>query len=579
MWRISRRLRGGGKIKTEIHPDEIFVDSHNAQDFNRDQFEGRIERPIGRRAFWFVSVLLVLVFVGLLARAGTLQIAHGAAYAKQAKDNQLSQKILFADRGILADRTGVPLAYNERISTLDNFAVRTYAALHGLAHVVGYAQPPAKDSSGVYFRTTFAGIDGAERAFDAQLGGQNGLQLSETDVHGTVVSESVIQPQTPGQKITLSIDATVTQGLWEAIAARADSSRFQGGAGVIIDVNTGELLALTSYPEYSQNALESGDRAAFNALNTDSRRPFLNRATNGLYAPGSIVKPVVAAAALTEGVVSPEKQILSTGSISVPNPYDAAHPSVFRDWRAHGWVDVRRAIAVSSDVYFYEVGGGFPGQVGLGITNLDSYFKLFGFGQDAGLAGFSEQEGNIPTPAWKALTFPADPTWRLGDTYHTAIGQYGMQVTPLQAARAAAAVANGGTLLTPTLLLGKSDFPNSGSRTSSIASSTPHGTQIAVSQSALQIVREGMRLGVTEGIAQAVRFDSVHIAAKTGTAQVGMHNEYVNSWMIGFWPYEHPRYAYAVVLERGPTGTTMGAPAVMGAFFLWMQQNAPQYLY
>ncbi len=569
MWRLKRVLRGAGKIQTEIHPDEIFVDSHNAQEFNRDQFEGRIERPISRKTFLFVGVLLAAVFVVFFARAGTLQIVRGAAYAKQAKDNQLTQKILFADRGELVDRTGVSLAYNVRSSVDADFAVREYAPMHGLAHIVGYAQPPAQDSSGVYFRTTFAGIDGAERAFDTALGGQNGLKLSETDVRGTLVSESVVQPQQPGQKIWLSIDATVTQGLWEAIAARADSSRFQGGAGVIIDVNTGELLALTSYPEYSQQALEAGDRAAFNALNKDSRRPFLNRATNGLYAPGSIVKPVVAAAALTEGVISPDKQILSTGSISVPNPYDPAHPSIFKDWRAHGWVDVRHAIAVSSDVYFYEVGGGFPGQAGLGIANLDKYFKLFGFGQDAGLVGFSAQEGNIPTPAWKAITFPQDPTWRLGDTYHTAIGQYGMQVTPLQAARAAAAIANGGRLLTPTLVASLSGIP---------AASTPQGVAVPISQNVLQIVREGMRIGVSEGIAQSVKFDFVHVAAKTGTAQIGMHNEYINSWMIGFFPYEHPRYAFAVVLERGPSGTLMGAPAVMGTFFSWMQQNAPQYL-
>ena len=570
MWRMSRRLRGKGKIKTEIHPDEIFADSQNIQEFNRDQFEGRIEQPISRRAFLFFGGILVFLFVGFFARAGDLQLVHGVAYAKQAKNNQLTQHIIFADRGILVDRTDVLLAYNSRTSLTNDFASRVYADFHGLSHVIGYAQSPAKDSSDVYFRTTFTGIDGVERAFDTELGGQNGTKLSETDARGKVVSESVVQRQEAGQKIMLSIDAAVTQGLYEAIAARADSSKFQGGAGVVIDIKTGELLVLTSYPEYSQNALYSGDRAEFAAFNNDPRQPFLDRATNGLYAPGSIVKPIVAVAALTENIIDPSKQILSTGSISVPNPYDPAHPSVFRDWRAHGWVDMRRALAVSSDVYFYEVGGGFPGQVGLGITKLEKYFKMFGLGQDTGLIGFSEQKGNIPTPAWKAVNFPDDPAWRLGNTYHTAIGQYGMQITPLQAARATAAIASGGVLLTPTLLV----YPDR----SGGASSTPKGTVLPISQSALQIAREGMRLSVTEGIAQSVKFGFVQVAAKTGTAQIGAHNEYMNSWMIGFWPYENPRYAYAVVLERGPAGTLMGAPAVMGSFFLWMHQNAPQYL-
>ena len=246
----------------------------------------------------------------------------------------------------------------------------------------------------------------------------------------------------------------------------------------------------------------------------------------------------------------------------MPNPYDPERPSIFKDWRAHGWVDVRHAIAVSSDVYFYEVGGGFQGQPGLGIDRLDKYFRLFGFAQDPGLVGFPAQDGNIPTVAWKAKYFPEDPTWRVGDTYHTAIGQYGMQITPLQAVRATAAVANGGTLLTPVL----------------VASTTAQTENLHIPESVMQIVREGMRLSVTEGIAAAVKFDFVQVAAKTGTAQVGVRNEYVNSWMIGFFPYDHPRYAYAMVLERGPQHTTMGSPAAMGQFLLWLRENAPQYL-
>ncbi len=554
-------LRRRKKVHTEIQPDEILIDSSNSIDFDRDQFEGRMERPFNRRSFLFSGAMLTILCFLLLLRAGDLQIVHGATYMKQALQNQLSQKIVFADRGVITDRTGMPLAYNERSSTNDDFATRVYADLRGLAHIVGYAKAPAKDTTGVYYRDAFVGVDGAEKAYDQTLAGTNGMQLTETDAHGKVISESVTQAQQVGGQVTLSIDAKLTQGLYDAIAARADGSGFQGGAGVIIDVKTGEILALTSYPEVPLNALEQGDSQALQAGTMDKRQPFLDRATSGLYAPGSIVKPIVAAAALTEGVISENKQILSTGSISIPNPYDPKHPSVFKDWRAQGWVDVRHAIAVSSDVYFYEVGGGFENQPGLGIDRLDKYFRMFGLGSDTGLAGYPEQTGNIPTAIWKAKNFPSDPTWRIGDTYHTAIGQYGMQVTPLQAARYAAAIANGGTLLTPTLL----------------ASSTPKGTTLAVSAQALQVVREGMRLGVTEGISGAVKFDFTHVAAKTGTAQVGQHNEYMNSWMIGFFPYEDPKYAYAVVLERGPAGTTSGSPAAVGQFLEWAHQNTPQY--
>jgi penicillin-binding protein 2 len=560
-WRRKKRLQ------TEIRPDEILIDSSNLPAFDRDRFEGRLEQPLSRKSFLMAAVCAAVLLVAYTARAGTLELVHGATYAARAEENQLAQKIIFADRGIITDRNGVPLAYNERQSVGNDFAQRMYADFRGLSHVVGYVQPPAKDSTGTYFRTTFTGLDGAEKAYNDELGGQNGVELTETDAQGHIVSQSVTQPAQQGQKITLSIDASVTQSLYDSIATVAQKADYQGGAGVIMDIKTGELLALTSYPDYPQQALSDGDSAAIAALDANQLQPFLDRATDGLYAPGSIVKPIVATAALTEGVIDENKQILSTGSISIPNIYNPSHPSVFLDWRANGWVDVRHALAFSSDVYFYEVGGGYnvpgqPVQAGLGIAKLDEYFKMFGFGQNPGLAGFTNATGNIPSPAWKAVTFPSDPTWYLGDTYHTAIGQYGVQVSPLQAVREAAAIANGGTLLTPKLL----------------ASSTPEGVTLPVSAHALEVVREGMRLGVTDGISQSVLFSGLEVAAKTGTAQLGVNNEYENSWMIGFFPYDHPRYAYAVVLERTPTGTLMGSPKVMNLFLTWMMANAPQYL-
>jgi len=555
-------IRKKSKLTTEINPDEILIDASNVAEFDRDQFEGRIERPLGRRSIYMAGGLMALLFVAYVARASDLQLVNGPAYALQAKENQLSQKVIFADRGILEDRNGTPLAYNERASVDDDFAQRAYDGAPGLAHVVGYVQPPAKDSTGTYYRDAFTGLDGAEKAFDSQLAGTNGLKLSETDAKGKVVSESVIQPPVAGQTLKLSIDANVTSGLYNILAERATAAHAVGAAGVIMNVKTGEILAMTSYPEYSSTAMETGDSAAIASYNSNPSQPFLDRATDGLYAPGSIIKPIMAAAGLQEGVITPSTLITSTGQISVPNPYDPAHPSIFKDWRVNGVMTVRDALAVSSDVFFYEVGGGYQNQPGLGISNIDKYFAMFGYGKDAGLPGFSEQAGTIPTPAWKAVNFPADPTWRLGDTYHTAIGQYGMQITPLQAVREASAIANGGTLLTPSL----------------VASTTPKGTKLPIDPQNLEVVREGMREGVQTGISTAVNFPFVAVAAKTGTAQIGLHNEYENAWMIGFWPYNDPQYAYAVVLDRLPSGTTVGGASVMYDFFTWMEANDPQYL-
>jgi penicillin-binding protein 2 len=554
-WRFRKR------IHTEIDPDEILLDSQNPADFDRDRFEGRMEQPLTRRSFFFVGCLLVVIALFLVGRAGQLQIAQGATYAEQANNNQLAQKVIIADRGVIADRNGVPLAYNVRANVSDEFAQRMYSAFRGISNVIGYVKPPAKDSSGTYYRDVFQGMDGIEEAYNTPLAGVNGEKLSETNARGQVVSESTETPPQSGQKITLSVDANVTQGMYDTIAKIAEQSGFHGAAGVVMNVQTGEILAMTTYPEYSSQSLTDGNTAAINALNANHDLPFLNRAIDGLYSPGSIVKPVMAIAGLTEGVINENTQITSTGSISVPNPYDKAHPSVFKDWRVNGVMTVRDALAVSSDVFFYEVGGGYQNQPGIGIDKIDKYLQMFGFGTTTGLVGFTQPTGVVSSIAWKEANFPGDP-WRLGDTYHTAIGQYGTQITPLQAVREAAAIANSGKLLTPTL----------------IASSTPQFTQLNLPAQNFEIAREGMHQGVVSGIAGAVKFGFVDVAAKTGTAQVGAHNEYQNSWMIGFWPYDHPKYAYAMVMEKGPAGTSIESPTAMGQFFMWLDANAPQYL-
>ncbi|MFH1308406.1 MAG: penicillin-binding transpeptidase domain-containing protein, partial [Patescibacteria group bacterium] len=340
---------------------------------------------------------------------------------------------------------------------------------------------------------------------------------------------------------------------------------FQGGAGVIMNINNGEILSLVSYPEYDSQVLTNGeDREKITQFLNDQRKPFLNRAISGLYAPGSIIKPLIAVAALNENVITPEKQILSTGSISIPNPYFPDKFSVFKDWKAHGWVDMRHALAISSDVYFYEVGGGFENQKGLGISKIEKYAKLFGFGGYTSIDLLGEKNGIVPNPELHKETNPEDPVWRVGDTYNASIGQGNFQVTPIQMAVLVSSIANNGKLLKPHL---KKD-----SETVVLKDNSN------IPQNYYQVVKEGMRMSVTEGTASALYIAPVKIAAKTGTAEVGGAKKYVNSWVIGFFPYENPKYAFAVVMEKGPYANLVGASAVMRQFFDWVSIYTPEYL-
>lgn len=568
------RLFGRRRRVHEIAPEDIFLDSSNLPEYNAEQFELRVVRPVSNRAIFGVGVFFVLVAAAYGYRAFTLQVVHGDSYANISKENSLDRSLIFAQRGLIYDRVGTEIAWNEAqiastsaATTTETYALRKYIALPGLSHLVGFLQYPKADKKGEWWREEYSGVSGVELSFDDRLRGKNGSAVIETDARGHVERQNMVVPPVNGEDLKLSIDADVQSHLYTILSKHAAKQGFRGGAAVIMDVRTGELLAITSFPEYDHSAFTDGISSVVRAASTDPRTPLLNRAVAGLYTPGSIVKPLFAAASLQEGIISPDKQILSTGALTLPNPYDPAHPSIFRDWTVHGLIDMRTAIAVSSDEYFYTLGGGFGAQKGLGIAKIDEYSRMFGLASSTGIDLVGEKAGIIPTPEWKAQVFGTDDPWRIGDTYHTAIGQYGFQITPIQAVRYIAAIANGGKLLTPQLL----------------ASSTPEYAETHIKPEYLEIVREGMRMAVTstrtDATVKSLNIGGIMIAGKTGTAQLGYHNESMNSWSVGFWPADDPKYAYAVVLEKAPAGTLSGAAPGMQPFFQWLVGAHPEYVH
>lgn len=557
----------------DIAPDEIFLDAHNSPRFNRDQFEGRLERPIRTSTIWFFGIGTLVLLLLLTGRVFSLTVLDGDAYREQSENNRLDNTILFAERGIIYDRNSVPLAWNEIFTDVSStttatsteaqeFARRAYIEETGTAHVLGYVSYPKKDSAGNYFQTETEGASGIEKMYDDILKGDPGRTIVERDALGEVISTSVIDQPEAGTPLYLSIDSRVQHELYERMKSLATDVGFHGGASAIIDVRTGQILALVSFPEYDSNVMTDGENTDLIAsYQLDETKPFVNRAIGGLYTPGSIMKPFFAVGALEEKIIDPMKTIFSDGALRVPNPYNPDQPTIFKDWKAHGAVDMRQALAVSSNVYFMTIGGGFGDQKGLGIARLEEYARKFEIGEMTGIDLAGEVEGVIPSEKWKAKVFPDDP-WRLGDTYNTSIGQYGFQATPLQMARAAALLANDGLLVTPRLQMDSKSAPSD---------------RIDISTDSMQIVREGMRRSVTDGIAKALNVSYVNIAGKTGTAELGATKANVNSWIMGFWPYENPHYAFATVMEQGPATNLVGSAFVMRGLFDWMHINAPEY--
>ena len=573
-WKIFKRRKSNKN--SFVEPDEIFLDSKNIQNFDRQQFEGRIEKSISKKNILALSVLFIFFIAIFGARLAYLQIKKGEAYFERSENNILEKKILFADRGIIYDRNKKELAWNKQVdlsvepsaenaisaeNTLS--AIRAYLA-PGFSHLLGYVSYPAKDKTGNYWQEEFIGKDGLEKVYNDKVKGENGSKIIETSALGEIYSENIVNAPKQGADLIISIDSRIQAQLFTFIKNLSENNSFGGGAGIMMDVRNGEIIASTSFPEYNSEILSLGnDRNLISEYINDKRKFFMDRDISGLYTPGSIVKPFLALGALAEGVIDPYKKILSTGSISIPNPYFPDQETVFKDWRVNGWTDMAEALAVSSDIYFYTIGGGFEGQKGMGIANIEKYAKLFGFGEKTGVDLPDETQGVIPSPEWKIENFKGDP-WRVGDTYHTAIGQYGFQVTPIEMVRAVGAIANFGKLLTPHFILGDGDMENQFST-------------LDLKKEYFDVVHRGMRQAVTTGTATSLNVPYVQVAAKTGTAQLGVAKNKINSWIIGFFPYENPKYAFTIMMEAGPASGGANAYSIMRELLDWMYWNTPEY--
>lgn len=406
------------------------------------------------------------------------------------------------------------------------------------SHLIGYEgkiRQQELDDYPEYGLSDMIGKEGIEKSYESFLRGKNGADRVEVDALGKIKKElGSVQP-VPGNDIILHIDAELQKKIFDSLSMLLETKNLKRAAAVAMNPETGGVLALVSLPSYDNNLFSGGiDQKHYEELLTDDARPLFNRAVSGEYPPGSTIKPVVAAAALAEGVVNEHTEIESRGGISIGKFF-------FGDWKAHGFTDIRRAIAVSSDVYFYSVGGGYGSVPGLGMRRMKAYEEFFGYGKKTGIDIPGEADGFLPDPDWKQRRF--GERWYIGDDYHAAIGQGFVTATPLQILNSIATIGNGGILREPRLV---SHIRDASGKLSPVES--PVVRRDFVDANILRIVREGMRETVTEGTAQPLRDLPVAVAGKTGTAQFGTGKD-THGWFVSFAPYEKPEIALIVLVE------------------------------
>lgn len=615
------------KKDSELHFEESVLDDTQHHDFDY------LELPTSRKAFLLVTGLVVIISSLVLGKIGFLNIFNRNFYEARASANISREINLPIYRALILDRFHEALAKNKssfsaflnvtellieksdleavidnavNILKLDksellnlireidlektnwvtlarNITNEETIALKGLnnnairivddyqreyidgsvfAHVIGY--------TGIGQGQSIVGKSGLEAQYDEMVRGTDGRYIFYQDALGKVVGEKIISEPEPSESLQVTIDADLQRYFYQRLKSGLEILGRDSGAGLAINPKTGEILAMVSLPSFDSNIFVDRSRSdERRQILDDKNEPLFNRTIAGAYSPGSAIKPLVALGALKEGVINPEAQIYSRGSLEIPNAYDPEHPSVFLDWKPHGWVDVHSALARSSNVYFYLVGGGLPQDIernelvrgnyhdrGLGISKLNEYWRYFGFGKKTGVDLPSEVSGFLPDAEEKQSR--TGDIWRLGDTYNVSIGQGDFLVNPLQLLAFIASVGNGGKIYKPFLKKG-----------------TPHEVLVDYSSlsSELREVQQGLEDAVSKSYGSSHSLASLPflVAGKTGTPQIANRAK-INAFFAGYAPAHDPDIAILVLVENAREGSLNALP-IAKDIFRWYYEN------
>lgn len=450
------------------------------------------------------------------------------------------------------------------------------------SHIIGYIgrisqkdlkQIESDNRSVLYRGTTHIGKMGLERFYELQLHGSPGFLEVEKDAHGNVVNILRTIPARTGETLQLALDIRMQKKADDLLGDRR-------GAIVALDPQTGGVLAMVSKPAYDANLFIDGiDTESWNALNTDWRRPMINRATQGLYPPGSTFKPFMAMAALESKSVTQQQMLPAPGAWSIPGTKHLFRDSVRR---GHGSVNLSKAIQVSSDTFFYQMG------YKMGIDTISTYLEPFGFGRQTGIDLPDEYIGVLPSRTWKSKRFRKykanQRQWLPADTVSVSIGQGYNVYTPLQMAFATAILGNNGVVYRPHLV---SQLLNHENRQSTIIEANP-SRSVAYRASNFNYIKHAMQRVLQQGgtarhISEDLKYS---MAGKTGTAQVIRIKQgaYYNAkeiaerhrdhaWFIAFAPVVKPKIAIAVIIENGGWGSNAAPIARALADYYLLELN------
>lgn len=451
------------------------------------------------------------------------------------------------------------LASESSASSTQNNALYTTPSL-GMA--LGYEGKITKEELELNTENNYLPIDrigktGVEKSYENLLRGARAKKEIEVDALGKTKNLIAEEAGIPGKSIKLNIRVDYQTALENALDAQLKNSKHHRASAIVMNPQTGAILALATRPALDTNLFAQGiGNDEYQKILNDPDQPLFNRAWSGAYPSGSVIKPLIAAAALTEKIITRNTAFLSVGGLQVGKWF-------FPDWKTggHGTTNVIKALAESVNTFFFIVGGGYHQFKGLGPETIVMYLKKFGLANTTGIDLPGEVPGFLPTPEWKEDI--KKEQWYIGDTYNLSIGQGDVLVTPLQVALYTAIVANGGTLYAPQVAKSIID-----PKTKKETAVKPQVKEQAVAPAeVLALVREGMRAAVTSGSARFLNDLPIPVAGKTGTAQWSK-NKPNHAWFTGFAPYENPQIVITVLVEEGGEGSSISVP-IAKKFLAW----------
>lgn len=432
-------------------------------------------------------------------------------------------------------------------------ASREYLMGPDFSGILGYVGSLTKEEYDLYqaegyLFSDIIGKTGLEKSYESILRGTNGKQQIEVDSLGKEKKVLARNDPASGKNLILSVDHELQSRLASGLEKTIKSTGAPAAAAVALDPRNGQVLSIVSLPQYDNNAFIQGiSGEEFEKILADPNNPLFFRATSSEYPSGSAIKPIIAAAALQEGIITSNTTINSVGGIRIGDFY-------YPDWKSggHGRTNVKKALAESVNTFFYYVGGGFDDFPGLGVTRITDYMKMFYLGRVTGIDLPNEATGMVPDQEFRDAT---NREWYLGDTYHLSIGQGDILVTPLQVALYTSTIANGGTVYQPTIVQEIID-PLTNQKEVITPAILAQGF---INRDYINTVRNGLRQAVTNGSARSLSSLPIAVAGKTGTAQFGKEDK-THAWFTCFAPLDAPEIVITVIIEEGGEGSDTALP-------------------